>query len=87
MQDSARFERPCPMNPCTVCGGRRVWPRRQRIKPLVKRMTPLVPWLLAGALLLALLELFVRRPWEKREADGVSDVDGQVRTSAKGRAA
>lgn len=31
------------------------------VKPRATRMTPLVPWLLAGALLLALLELLVRR--------------------------
>lgn len=39
------------------------------LQPLATRMTPLVPWLLGGALLLALLELLVRR----RSAGGVTE--------------
>jgi hypothetical protein len=41
-------------------GGARLAPSGA-VKPRATRMTPLVPWLLASALLLALLELLVRR--------------------------
>jgi hypothetical protein len=41
-------------------GGARLAPASS-VKPRATRMTPLVPWLLAGALVLALLELLVRR--------------------------
>jgi hypothetical protein len=56
-------------------GGARLAPSAA-IKPRATRMTPLVPWLLAAALLLALLELLVRRRGARSPvADGIEAPD------------
>lgn len=58
------------------------------IKPRAAQVTPLVPWLLAGALFLALLELLVRRTGGVRRTDAeVPDVGDQLSRGAAGRAA
>ena len=65
-----------PMPPelmTALAGGPRLAPS-SALTPRATRMTPLVPWLLAGALLLALLELLVRR--RHRSSIAAADTDG-----------
>lgn len=50
------------------------------IEPRVTRMTPLVPWLLAAALVVALVELIVRR--RQRQATAQHDASGALARAA-----
>jgi hypothetical protein len=59
------------------------------VKPQITRMTPLVPWLLLAALVLALLELLVRRSKEgsAAEADAAAAAEAERNLRKSGRAA
>jgi hypothetical protein len=59
------------------------------VKPRTAKITPLVPWLLAAALLLALFELLVRRPGGIRGISRTDEPDlaDATRSSVSGRAA
>ena len=57
------------------------------VKPQITRMTPLVPWLLGAALLLALLELLVRRRGEEGDVEVPSRTEARSNARTSGRAA